>query len=52
MLFIIVYNVNEVKNIYNIFKTICNSLNDVINIVNYIKCKLKYNVIKCKKLND
>ena len=52
MLFIIICDINEAKNVYNIFKTVCNNLNDVINIINYIKHKLKYNVIKYEKLNN
>ena len=52
MLFIIICNINKAKNVYNIFKIICNSLNNIINVVNHVKCKLKHNVIKCKKLND
>ena len=43
---------NEIKNVYNIFKTVCNNLNNVINVVNHVKSKLKYNVSRCKKLND
>ena len=46
------HNVNNNKNVYDIFKTIHNNLNNVINTVNYVKHKLKYNVIKHKKLND
>ena len=52
MLFIIMCNMNKIKNVYDIFKIIYNNLNDVINVVNHIKCKLKHDVIKCKKLKN
>ena len=45
-------NMNEIKNVYNIFKIVCNNLNNVIHIVNYVKCRLKYDIVKCKKLNN
>ena len=52
MLFTIMHNVNEVKNVYDIFKIIHNNLNDVMNTVNHVKHKLKHDVIKHEKLND
>ena len=52
MLFIIVHDINKIKNVYNIFKIVYNNLNDVMNIVNHVKCKLKCDIVKCKKLNN
>ena len=40
------------ENAYDFFKTIHNSLNDVMNAVNHVKCKLKHNVIKCEQFNE
>ena len=52
MLFTVMHNINKIKNIYDIFKTVYNNLNDIMNIVNYVKHKLKHDVIKHKKLNN
>ena len=52
MLFTIVCDINEIKNVYNIFKTVHNNLNDVMNIVNHVKCKLKCDIVEHEKLNN
>ena len=38
----------EKKNVYDFFKTIYNNLNNAINAVNHVKCKLKCDTVKHK----
>ena len=42
----------KVKNAYNLFNTIYNSLNDAINVMNYVKHKLKHETVKHVKLDE